>query len=454
MTRKSAKSVHSQSLRDLAELIVATAGTGSTTNNSQDPIRRAALKLGKRTALNLDSHWKRARNVDGPIDVIDMFSGCGGMSAGFMAVNGAIPAYRLVMAVDIAAKANSTYEQNLGVKPLQIDIGSLANEPGLLEKAIKSSRRRPGHPLVLIGCAPCQGFSSHRNADGESDDRNNLFVQFATIAAKLEPDAIVVENVPELLTDRYWRYREIAKGMLEQRGYHVYVSVHNMAEFGVPQERFRTLLLAMKKPFTPPAPILSRPKFRTVHDAIGGLPEIAAGEISPVDSMHYTAGHRESTLETIRQIPKDGGNRPPNVGPDCLRRFHARQGKAAYEDVYGRLFWRKPSITITAFARNPASGRYVHPDQNRGLSVREVALLQGFPKDFWFQGSLDERFRQVGNAVPPIFASFLAMHVLGELLAQPASEPLDRGITEPVGPSFARLIPALKAGTRRISELR
>ena len=110
------------------------------------------------------------------------------------------------------------------------------------------------------------------------------------------------------------------------------------------------------------------------HDAIGHLPRVAAGERSPGDAMHFSAGHRASTLEVIRAVPKDGGNRPPNVGPACLRRAHERQGKAVYEDVYGRLRWDRPAITITAYARNPASGRFVHPEQDRGLTAREAAL--------------------------------------------------------------------------------
>lgn len=446
MNRKNARFDRTAAFAKLRRRLLGLSSDGS-------DVRRATRAAGVGAALNIDDHWQRGRHEEGPIDVIDMFSGCGGMSAGFMAANGAVPAYRLALAVDIAEQANESYRRNLGLTPLNEDIGLLADDPARLSAALASSRRRNGHPLVLIGCAPCQGFSSHRNAAGETDRRNNLFVQFARIAAHLEPDAVVVENVPELLTDRYWDYLEAAKAELTARGYHVHVGVHNMAEFGVPQERFRALMLAMKHPFAAPVRLLDRDSFRTVRDAIGGLPPIDAGAVHPEDPMHYTAGHRESTLETIRAIPKDGGNRPADVGPECLRRVEARQGRAAYEDVYGRLWWSRPSITITAYARNPASGRYVHPEQDRALSVREAALLQGFPKDYWFKGSLDERFRQIGNAVPPVFATYLALHVLGELLGGPAPQPAGAGVTAPVGPSFARLIPALKAGHRMLSDL-
>lgn len=420
--------------------------------------RRASVACGaqasnpdpRKAALHLNANWKRAKSgISGPIDIIDMFSGCGGMSTGFMSVNGMTPSFRLVGAVDIDEVANQSYELNLGVKPFHADIGELARRPKFLANTIGSVRPDPSRPLVLIGCAPCQGFSSHRNDTGSSDPRNSLFVDFARIAAKLKPAAVVVENVPELLTDRYWPFVTRAREILENAGYFVHVGVHNMAEFGVPQERFRALMLAMPKKFKPPTKLLTRSEFRTVRDAISHLPPVKAGERNSRDPMHYTAGHKQSTLATIMAVPPDGGSRPDHVGPECLRRAKERSGRAAYEDVYGRLFWDRPAITITAYARNPASGRYIHPEQHRGLSVREAALLQSFPDDYQFAGSMDERFRQIGNAVPPAFAAHLASHVLRELNSTEEVTTFNKGITGPVGPSFSRLIPSLKAGHRK-----
>ena len=192
-----------------------------------------------------------------------------------------------------------------------------------------------------------------------------------------------------------------------------------------------------------------RDQFRTVRDAIGDLPRIEAGQKIEADPWHYTAAHRASTIEVLRAVPHDGGNRPMDVGPDCLRRANEKQGKPAYEDVYGRLAWDRPSVTITNYARNPASGRYAHPEQDRGLSIREAACLQGFPRAFEFAGPLDPCFRQIGNAVPPLFAGSLAAHLLGELLGPPVA-PGPGGILKSVGPSFSRLIPALKKQTRHL----
>lgn len=401
-------------------------------------------------AIHINENWKLAIDAaPGEIDVVDMFSGCGGMSAGFLSVNGQKPLFRLAGAVDIDEVANRSYELNLGVRPARVDIGELARSADLLDKTFGCVQANPKRPLVLIGCAPCQGFSSHRNEAGSADPRNSLYVDFARIAARLKPAAIVVENVPELLTDRYWPFVSLAREILEEAGYFVHVGVHNMAEFGVPQERFRALMLAMPKKFNPPTSLLKRSEFRTVRDAIGRLPPVAAGQRHPSDPMHYSAGHKASTLETIMAVPPDGGSRPSHVGPACLRRAKERNGRAVYEDVYGRLFWDRPAITITAYARNPASGRYVHPEQHRGLSVREAALLQSFPDSYEFAGSLDEKFRQIGNAVPPAFAASLGAHLARELETKTPPTTFDRGITSPIGPSFSRLIPALKAGHRK-----
>ena len=419
--------------------------------NEAPSLKDAARRCAGSVGMKLDAFWKASQGApEGPIDVIDMFSGCGGMSSGFRAVNGLVPAFRLAMAIDVDRVANASYARNLGLTPREVDVSALAEDESELKRLIQSSRRREGNPLVLIGCAPCQGFSSHRNRAGASDGRNSLFVDFAKIASVLKPDAVVVENVPELLTNKYWSFVEEARTILQASGYTVYLGVHNMAEFGVPQERFRAVMLALPRRFTPPRPILPAAKFRTVRQVIGGLRAIEAGEHDRTDEMHYSAGHQPSTIETIRAVPADGGNRPRNVGPPCLRRAEERQGKAVYEDVYGRLFWDRPAITITAYARNPASGRFVHPEQDRGLSVREASLLQGFPSEYWFAGSLDERFRQIGNAVPPIFSSYLAAYLLGEILGSPEPDvTMEPGISKPIGLSFSRMIPGLKAKNRQ-----
>lgn len=413
--------------------------------------RRRARLAGQHVATHISDYWRNARTAaSGPIMLLDMFSGCGGMSTGFRSVNALGPIFDVRGAVDIDPVANLSYAANHGIEPLREDVAMLAKSKKSLNEFLAKTKFGSAPANVLIGCAPCQGFSSHRNEDGQGDVRNSLFIDFAKIAAKITPDAIIVENVPELLTNRYWSYVAEAREILESHGYYVHVAVHNMAEFGVPQERFRALMLAMKKPFEAPSGFCTYQNFLTVRDAISRLPPVSAGEKHSSDPMHFSASHKQSTIETIRAVPKDGGNRPDDVGPACLQRAKLRTGKAMYEDVYGRLAWDKPSITITAHSRNPASGRFVHPEQDRGLTVREAGLLQSFPLDYEIVGGLYERFRQIGNAVPPAFSAYLAMHIVGELLADPISpENFNKGLVAPVGTSFSRMIPGLKAKNRQ-----
>jgi DNA (cytosine-5)-methyltransferase 1 len=199
-------------------------------------------------------------------------------------------------------------------------------------------------------------------------------------------------------------YQE-AKEILESNGYKIQQTIFNSATFGVPQARYRAVIVASKTNFSLPPEMLLSSEFATVKDAIGDLPKINPGEISNTDSYHRCASHKKSTIETISKVPKNGGSRPKGVGPKCLDKVNG------FSDVYGRLTWEKPSITITQYSRNPASGRFTHPIQNRGLTIREAARIQSFPDGFEFEGSLDECFKQIGEAVPPLLSLAIATQI-------------------------------------------
>ena len=383
--------------------------------------------------------------ANNPIQLIDFFSGAGGTSLGFAALNHVIPAFKMLGGCDINEASATTYSHNFGTPLIHEDITRLATDNEVFASFLKKIGYDNRKPTIMIGCAPCQGFSSHRKKHWNEDDdvRNSLIMAFAEIVRKVQPEVIIMENVPEFLSTRYWRYFSAAKKSYEEMGYIVKASIYNAAAFGVPQERFRSIIIGMKKDFVLPQGYLQPSAYRTVRDAIGYLPPVAAGVASSDDAMHKSVAHKISTINVIKKVPHDGGSRPAGVGPKCLDKTKG------FSDVYGRLFWDKPSITITHYARNPASGRYTHPEQDRGLTAREVALLQSFPNGFEFCGKSDDVYRQIGEAVPPMLSSAIAASVLIELLSVAPSEnelkDSPKSINEPVSNSYSSVIAGIKA---------
>ena len=363
-------------------------------------------------------------------DFVDFFCGAGGMSYGFHKMAELTGRLRWAGAIDIDKHAIDTYEHNYGHRPQNLNLGEAD-----ISEIRNALDLKDGNELILIGCAPCQGFSSHRKKDHRGpDSRNTLVGRFAEIAVELNPKMIIMENVPDLLAKKHWHHYQAFKDTVEAARYHIAVKILGMADYGTPQSRFRTVLIAARD-FIPtlPEPVLSPDQYRTVRDAIGTLPPLKAGGKDPDDPMHITSRHRKETIEILKQVPKDGGNRPQGVGPECLDRV------AGFYDVYGRLAWDKTAVTITARCRTPSCGRFVHPEQDRGLSVREAALLQGFPKDFYFEGPFDDKYKQIGNAVSPIFSTRLAGHVLSMLAGKNHGEK-DEAINEPTFGSYSGMI--------------
>lgn len=405
---------------------------------------KAALVEQVQKELSSFSPISSESYIDNPIQVLDFFSGAGGTSLGFAALNRVLPVFRMLGGCDIDKISAATYAHNYGTPEICKDIVGLANDASLLDNLLETIGYDHKKPTVLIGCAPCQGFSSHRKKhwNEEDDVRNSLVMAFAKIVQRLNPEVIIMENVPEFLSERYWSYFSAAKKSYEAQGYIVKEHIYNAASFGVPQDRFRTIVLAMKKSFLLPEGYLRPGEYKTVREAISHLPAVPAGVADPSDPMHKSASHKPSTIDVIRQVPHDGGSRPAGVGPECLDKTKG------FSDVYGRLYWDRPSITITHYARNPASGRYTHPEQDRGLTAREAALLQSFPNGFEFTGKSDDIYRQIGEAVPPMLSSAIAAHVLIELIsAEPSKEELaasPKSIESPVSSSYSSVIAGIK----------
>jgi DNA (cytosine-5)-methyltransferase 1 len=348
---------------------------------------------------------------------IDLFSGCGGASLGLK-----FAGYKAVAAVDNDPIACKTYKENLGLTPICADLRRFDGQ-SLLE----SCNLKKGDIDLIVGCPPCQGFSSLRrttHADGRGSGKS-LVTLFINRIAEIQPKAVILENVPGIAKKEGIRYLGKFISRMQKMGYKVSCSEFNAADYGVPQFRKRIIALCVKSNTPPPIPdkTHSDPKkpegnfkpWRTVKDAIRDLPPLRPGEVCHSIPNHYARNHSPRILELIRRIPKNGGSRrslPANYWLPCHLRLATKKSGGA-ESVYGRMAWDKPSPTITCRCTTPSSGRFLHPEQDRAITPREAARLQCFPDDFIFPEGFSHAERLIGNAVPP-----LLMSVIGKSLKE------------------------------------
>jgi len=338
--------------------------------------------------------------------VVDLFSGAGGSALGFVWAG-----FRVAGAAEIDPDACKTYEGLIGSRPLCVDLSTLPpKEAGSLWGVT------PGELDVLIGCPPCQGFTKLRNGAGASDPRNNLVLVFLDYVSYFRPRFLFFENVPGLARLPHGKvfYSTLKEGLL-RLGYHLLEKEVDAADYGVPQHRRRLIIIGSREDVgTPPFPepthgdprslLVSsgvRQPWRTVRDAIGHLPPLRPGGRDPSDPMHRAPRLGERVLRFLTQVPKDGGSRtqvPEEAWLSCHR------GHDGHKDTYGRLAWDRLSGVITSGCCNVSKGRFTHPEQDRPITPREAALLQGFPPDAFFYGPLTSIQRQIGNAVPPPLA--------------------------------------------------
>lgn len=326
------------------------------------------------------------------LTAVDLFSGCGGLSLGLRRAG-----FRVIAAVEKDKLAADTYKKNHpDVRMFTTDIRRLS-----AVRLRKNLRLRPGELALLAGCPPCQGFSAVRTLNGKRravGHGSNMVYHFLRFVRKLKPKAVMLENVPGLAGN--WRLREMERD-LRRLGYQVKSKVLDAADYGVPQRRRRLILLAS----TLGEPHFGRPvkQRRFVRHAIGKLAPPGKSGDPCHDLRERRAPH---VLALIRKIPKNGGSREAlgeGAQLACHRDFNG------FKDIYGRMTWDQVSPTITGGCVNPSKGRFLHPTENRAITLREAALLQGFPRNYFF--SLDEgKFRvaeMIGNAFPP---GFVALH--------------------------------------------
>ncbi len=334
---------------------------------------------------------------------IDLFSGSGGLTLGLKQAG-----FRVIAGIEIDSLSAESYRKNhRDVRLWEEDIRRIDLEAVKAELGIES-----GELHLLAGCPPCQGFSTIRTRKKSAavkDPRNALVGEFIRFVAGLLPKAIMLENVPGLAS--YDGFAEVV-AKLEALGYSCQFEVFDAADYGVPQRRKRLVLVGSRKGAIP----LAKAKGTICHvrDAIDSLP--AAGKSG--DALHDVVERRsEKVAQMIRLVPKDGGDRsnlPAGYQLACHKTC------SGFRDVYGRMAWDEVSPTITSGCTNPSKGRFIHPELDRAITPREAALLQGFPRRYFFsmKRGKDGAARLIGNAFPPEFARRFAAEIYEVLRAE------------------------------------
>jgi DNA (cytosine-5)-methyltransferase 1 len=337
---------------------------------------------------------------DRPFAAVDLFCGVGGLSEGLKNAG-----FHVLGAVDIAPLATAGYALNHPeTRVWTHNLRSLS--PVDVMEALGIER---GQLDLLAGCPPCQGFSTMRTlrkSTSVADKRNSLARDFGRFAEALLPRAILMENVPGLVGEAAL---DLLMRRLERCGYALTYGVLDAADFGVPQRRRRFVMLGVRDH---PAVAFAEPRGkRTVRDALGSLP--AAGQSG--DAAHDHGERRTLRIRRlIASIPRDGGGQKDLP---LARRLGCHQRTHGFFDVYGRMWWDRPAPTITSGCINPSRGRFLHPDENRAITLREAALLQGFPDDYKLplQHGKYRAADLIGNALPPPFVAWHA-NVLADAL--------------------------------------
>jgi len=343
--------------------------------------------------------------IEPSLTVLDVFAGAGGLSLGL-----SWSGFRSVGAVEFDSAAAATYELNFG-HVLRAGSGS----PLPIEAVDFEAYR--GSVDLLAGGPPCQGFS--QLGKGLIDDpRNRLWREYMRAVEQVRPRAFLMENVPPLLRSEEGRATlELAEAL----GYSVRSAVLSADAYGVPQRRKRAFIIGTLEG-TPrlPVPIDDAILPRTVRWAIEDLPLKPNGL-----DWHIGRNPQAKSVERYRAVP-EGGNRfdlqraRPDLTPRCWL-----EKPTGSTDVFGRLWWDRPALTIRTEFFKPEKGRYLHPEAHRPITHREAARLQTFPDDFLFTGSKIEVARQIGNAVPPLLAYRLGQALHSVLMGSTSKS--DRG---------------------------
>lgn len=345
-------------------------------------------------------------NVLANAAVVDLFCGAGGLTHGFVEEG-----FNVKVGIDVDETCRFAYEYNNGAKFVDEDVFSLT--PDELRSAFGNAAIK-----IMVGCAPCQPFSSYNNGDRKKDDKWKLLYRFAELILAIRPDVFSMENVPELRRFEHGKVLEDFVNKLSSiykiKDYDVYCP-----DYGIPQQRTRLVLFgSLYGEISLPSPTCTPQNYKTVRDTIGSLPPLNAGEICPSDPLHRAANLSKTNLERIRQSKPGGTWRDWDY--ELRAKCHKKGSGKTYSGVYGRMSWDQPSPTMTTLCYGYGNGRFGHPEQDRAISLREAALFQTFPLNYVFvkPGTPYRRKilgRQIGNAVPVKLGKVIAESIHAHL---------------------------------------
>lgn len=342
------------------------------------------------------------------IACVDLFCGAGGLTRGLIEAG-----VRVIAGVDLDEACQHPYEANNPSTFHSLDVAKLKGSK--LDEWFGDATVR-----VLAGCAPCQPFSSYsQRYETVGTERWGLLNHFARLVKEVKPDIVTMENVPTVT--KHTVFEEFVS-TLKSQGYEVWYEVIDCADYGLPQRRRRTVLLAsLHGPIELHEP--GETVKKAVEDVLKGLPILRHGSSDENDPLHTASRLSDLNYERI-QASKPGGtwrDWPKHLVAKC----HRKDTGKTYSGVYGRMTWSQPAPTLTTQFFGFGNGRFGHPSQARGLSLREGAILQGFPRNYSFvpKGEpihLKVLGRLIGNAVPVDLG-----RVIGESIVEHMREHID-----------------------------
>lgn len=340
-----------------------------------------------------------------PPKVVDLFAGAGGFSLGALRTGA-----QIVFAVEFDKFAALTYKNNLCKDSrttlytddiTELDAFALANKhfPNNLECDL------------LLGGPPCQGFSTHRiNNSGVNDPRNTLIYSYFDFVRALRPRAFLMENVPGILWPRHSEYLKRFYKLGADEGYTMLDPVTlDARDFGVPQRRKRVFILGLRERLAdldwPPSPKYTETSDNSTKKWLSCADAFLPAPLGDPNNLHMK--HNEELIGAFKNTPPNGGSRR-----ESGRILPCHKNHDGHKDVYGRIDSRAPAPTMTTACINPSKGRFVHPTEHHGITVRQAARIQTFPDSFVFEGGLTAAGKQIGNAVPVAMAEALIGHLL------------------------------------------